>query len=175
MTLSGGEPTLQLAFSEALLRGAREAGLHCCVETCGHCAPEALERLRPLVDIWLYDWKETDPGRHRDYTGADNRLILANLKRLHAAGDTVWLRCPIVPGFNDRQDHLEGIAALAAELPGLAAVELMPYHKLGEGKRERLGLPPGRTRDAATPSRERVREWARTLAELGIKVRTDAA
>ena len=110
MTLSGGEPTLQIDFIDALLRAAKAASLHSCIETSGHCDYQRLHRLLPNVDLWLFDWKESDPIRHKQYCGVDNRQITDNLRRLHADGAAIRLRCPIIPGYNDRPDHFEGIA-----------------------------------------------------------------
>ncbi len=169
MTLSGGEPAMQPDFAVALLRAAKEEALHCCVETCGHCRWEHLERMAPHVDVFLYDYKETDPERHRRSTGVDNALILENLRQLDRAGARIVLRCPIVPGLNDRDDHFAGIARVAGGLENLLWVDLLPYHRLGLGKRERFGLDGLAIIDAETPSAEAVEEWRR---KIGGDVRT---
>ena len=80
MTVSGGEPMIQFPFITELLRAAKEKGLTCCMETCGFAAWARFEEIMPYVDLFLYDIKETDPARHREYTGADNALILENLR-----------------------------------------------------------------------------------------------
>jgi pyruvate formate lyase activating enzyme len=82
MTVSGGEPMLQFEFARDLLAGARAAGLHTCMETCGYAAQERMLALCPLVDLFLYDIKETDDARHREFTGVSNQPILANLAAL---------------------------------------------------------------------------------------------
>ena len=143
LTLSGGEPMLQFDFTAALLRAAKEQGLHCCVETSGFAPPRHFESLLGLVDLVLYDYKETDPERHIEYTGVPNDLILENLRGLYAWGAKIALRCPIIPGCNDRDDHFAGIAALARQMPNLEGIDLVPYHPLGRGKIERLGLAEG--------------------------------
>ena len=172
MTLSGGEPTLQIDFVTDLLRQAKAASLHCCIETSGHCDYDRLRRILPSVDLWLFDWKESDPIRHKQYCGVDNRQIMDNLRRLHADGAAIRLRCPIIPGYNDRPDHFEGIARIAAELPHLQGVELMPYHALGEAKTKRFGMPPAGL-VAETPSRQTVAQWAATLRSLDVAVLND--
>jgi len=162
VTLSGGEPTMQPEFCLALLRAARAEGLHTCVDTCGYCEWSRLEQMLPLVDLWLFDFKESDTQRHRDYTGVPNGRILENLRRLCASGARLVLRCPIIPGLNDRDDHFEAIRRLAAEL-GLSRVELLPYHGFGDGKVERFGLSGLRRIKAPTPAPHQVAEWqART-------------
>ena len=139
MTLSGGEPLIHTEDALALLRRAKAAGLHTCVETCGFLSREALARTLPFVDLYLFDLKETDTQRHKEYTGADNRLILDNLRYLDAEGKSIVLRCPIIPTVNDRDDHLDGIARIARDLKNLTEIVIEPYHTLGVGKYERLG------------------------------------
>lgn len=170
MTLSGGEPMLQVDFTEALLVAAGAAGLHCAMETCGHCAYADLERIAPYVDLFLYDWKESDPRRHVDSCGVSNDRIVANLRNLHDTGARILLRCPIVPGLNDRTDHFCGIAEILAELPKLVGAEILPYHKLGESKIRRFGLDAAGRPDAEMPERETVAGWVAELRGMGANV-----
>jgi|TARA_B100001964_G_scaffold200375_1_gene227305 pyruvate formate lyase activating enzyme len=172
MTLSGGEPLLQVEFCAALLQAGREAGLHCVVETCGHSPWERYERVLPWLDMVLFDLKETDPDRHVRYTGVDNKLILANLYRLHEAGATILLRLPIVPGMNDRAAHFRAIAGIAGDLPDLLGVEVMPYHRLGLSKIQRFGLPEAsqHLQETETPDAAVVRGWIETLSDFGVNV-----
>lgn len=170
LTLSGGEPLFQAEFSAALLRRARAEGLHTCLETCC-CAPwTSCEPLLPLTDLFLADLKETDPERHRSFTGADNAPILENIRLLHDSGRPVILRLPIVPGRNDREDHFAAVARLVHRLPRLAGVEIMPYHPLGLGKVKRMGLDPARREKAARPGNAVIRGWITRFRELGVTV-----
>jgi pyruvate formate lyase activating enzyme len=170
MTLSGGEPMLQLPFTLALLRAAKGAGLHTAMETCGYTTSAALDRVRPFVDLFLFDLKETDPARHLEYTGVENAPILAALRHLHDAGATVLLRLPIVPGLNDRPEHLRCVAERVRELPRLQGVEIMPYHRLGSSKRQRFGLSADPLAAVETPTADAVAGWVRSLRELGVHV-----
>ncbi|MGC8833939.1 MAG: glycyl-radical enzyme activating protein, partial [Armatimonadota bacterium] len=111
ITLSGGEPTLQLDFAEAVLKLAKAADLHTCVDTCGFAPWEAFERLLPLTDLFLYDLKAISPELHLSTTGADNRPILDNARRLAASGAEIVFRIPVVPGINDSAEELHAIAA----------------------------------------------------------------
>jgi len=157
MTLSGGEPLAQFDFSLELLRLAREQGIHTCIETCGQCSREKLAEIAPFVDLFLFDFKESDPERHREYTGVDGRLIRENLEYLDSIGAQTVLRCPIIPGYNDRSDHLDAIAETAERLAGVVRVELEPYHALGEAKYDALGLTSA---TAGTPDAlDRVGGW----------------
>ena len=170
MTLSGGEPLFQPDFALGLLQAAKTVGLRTCIETCSQLDPAVLDRALPLVDLFLCDFKETDPQRHRAWTGVDNVRILINLRRLHAAGACLRLRCPIVPGFNDRDEHFAGIAALTRELDGIEGVELMPYHQLGASKLERFGIAGLPKYLAQTPAAGALQSWIERLAGLGVHV-----
>jgi glycyl-radical enzyme activating protein len=172
MTLSGGEPLLQIDFSAALLEAARATGLHSAVETCGFAPQDRLERILPHVGLFLYDIKEMEPARHAEFTGVSNDRILANLRFLHDAGAAVLVRLPIIPGLNDRDDHFRAVAALAAELPRLQGFEVMPYHALGTSKLRRFGQED-RLGVIRSPEPETVRGWVLRLRSLGVTVRND--
>lgn len=141
VTFSGGEPFAQPAFLRTLLEGCRAMGIHTAVETCGHADSRAVLDAEPLVDLFLFDLKLAEGGRHRLLTGIDNRVILGNLEALAArAPSKVRLRVPLIPGFTDDDENLAGLAAIAARL-GLRHVDLQPYHPLGRDKYEQIGLP----------------------------------
>lgn len=173
MTLSGGEPTRQLEFSRALLEAAREENIHTVIETCGFCKWSSIESLLTLVDQFYFDYKETSPALHKEFTGVDNALILSNLRALCRVGAKVRLRCPIIPGLNDSEEHFAGIAALCRELPQIEGAEIMPYHMLGLGKLSRLGVQPSQENDlstVATPEKQEVAIWKERLVALGGRV-----
>ena len=170
MTLSGGEPLAQIDFTLALLRAAKEECIHRCVETSGFASWGRFRPLLPLVDLFLFDCKETDPQRHKAFTGQSNQLIIENLWRLHEAGARVQLQCPIIPGFNEREDHFTGIAALAQSLPRLDGVQLLPYHPLGESKRQRFGLSPLANVPHHPMDPAQIDHWSNWLREKGVRV-----
>ena len=154
LTLSGGEPMLQFAFVRELLREAKKQGLHTCLETCGFAPAEHFDLILPDVDLFLYDFKESDPERHRQDTGASNELIIANLLRIDRAGGKTILRAPIIPGCNDRPDHFAAIAATANRLHNVQGIDVEPYHPLGKSKSANIGrtyglADPGFTDEAA--------------------------
>jgi pyruvate formate lyase activating enzyme len=173
LTLSGGEPLLQIDFADALLSAAKAAGLHCCVETCGFTDFARFERLRGKVDLFLYDLKETDDARHREFTGAPLAPILANLRRLHDSGAKIILRLPVVPTLNDRPEHFAAVARLAGELPRIEGVDVMPYHRFGLGKRDKLGLLDAPLDAVEAPDAGTVSRWLDMLAALGVTVLND--
>lgn len=138
LTLSGGEPMAQAEFMQALLLRAKAEGIHTCMETCGYTPSEVFQRIAPLVDCFLFDWKESNPETHRRYAGVNNRLIRQNLELLNSLGADIILRLPLIPGYNDTKEHLEGTADIARRFPGIRQIELMPYHPLGVSKAREL-------------------------------------
>jgi pyruvate formate lyase activating enzyme len=140
MTVSGGEPMMQFKFTKALLNEAKKNGLQTCLDTCGYTQFEKYEEILKNVDIFLYDLKDTDPIRHKEYTGVELSVILDNLQKLDAAGAKIYLRCPIIPNVNATMKHIRDIAKIVTKLKSLQEIDLMPYHPLGESKLIRLGL-----------------------------------
>ncbi len=170
LTISGGEPLAQPEFTRELLAAARNEGIHRCVETSGFASWRRFKTLFPLVDLFLFDYKETDPQRHADFTGQSNEIILGNLRALYDVGASIQLQCPIVPGYNDRQDHFAGIAALARSMPELLGVRLLPYHPLGKSKLERFGLRPTAGLPDEPLERAQLAAWIDWLRKEGVQV-----
>ncbi len=139
LTVSGGEPMLQFSFSEALLGEAKKLGLHTCLETGGFAGKEQFARIAGNVDLFLYDMKHINDEAHKKYTGVSNQIILDNLDYLYHTGSKIRLRCPIIPGINDTDEHIGGIASLARKYPKLTGVEILPYHDMGKGKWNQIG------------------------------------
>ena len=142
-TFSGGECMLQIDFLEAAASLCRENGVSVAVDTAG-CVPfDRFERMMPLTDWFLYDLKAFDADVHRALTGADNALILDNFRRLVCSvPEKVILRIPVIPGANDGAEsggQIEKLTAFVRTLPRPARIELLPYHRLGESKRDALG------------------------------------
>jgi len=170
VTLSGGEPLFQPTFAEALLRAAKAQGIHCCIETAGFAEWRDIERIMPFVDLFLYDYKETDRRLHQEFTGQPPDRILANLRALHSAGANIVVRCPMIPRHNARKAHLDGIAALAHQLPHLKGVEVLPYHRLGSAKLARFGIASRMQPGIQEPNRETVHAWTDYLRQRGVKL-----
>ena len=143
VTFSGGEPLSQPAFLRGLLEACRRRGLHTAVDTCGLAQPEDLLAVAALTDLFLYDLKLMDDAKHRRYTGVSNALILENLQALGRKHGRIWLRVPIVPGINDEPADLEPAARFAAGVPGVQQVNLLPFHRTGLPKSQRLGQNSG--------------------------------
>jgi len=140
VTLSGGEPLQQYEFSLALLKACRERGLHTVVDTCGLGPWEQVAGLASLADLFLYDIKVVDSAKHERLCKADNSIILDNARRLAAEGMEIIFRTPIMPGLNDAPDDLRLLGEFILSLPGEQKLELLPYHRIGRGKYEALGM-----------------------------------
>ncbi len=143
LTLSGGEPLAQARFAGELLRRykADYIGFHTSVETCGEAPWEEVALVAPHADLFLFDIKHMDALEHRRLTGAGNERILENAARLAASGASVGVRLPLVPGCNDGEENLRRTAEFARSILRVSAIDLLPYHRLGEPKYSRLGRP----------------------------------
>lgn len=148
VTLSGGEPGLQPAFSAALMRALKAQGIHLALDTCGLANPEQFKELVSLADLILFDIKLIDPLEHARWTGVDNARILANLEMVRemvqASGGEkkLWIRTPLIPGATATEDNLRAIAAYLHEhLDGIfERWELCAFNNLCRDKYERLGM-----------------------------------
>ena len=167
VTFSGGEPLSQADFVLACLRDLKERGIHTAVDTCGLVDRGALLEAAALADLFLFDIKHADDASHAEWAGAPNDRILANLEALARVHDAIWVRVPVVPGVNDDAANLRRTAALAASLPGVQRVSLLPYHELGEDKRERVGVP-GASFATNPPPQDRMRDIATIFEEAGL-------
>lgn len=141
VTLTGGEPLAQPAFTLALLRACQARDIHTALDTCGFASWRVLDQMRPHVDLFLYDLKLLDDARHREVTGAPVGPILANLRALSEHGHTIRLRVPVIPGVNDDDDSIRQLAAFAASLRHLQGIDLLPYHTTAADKYARMNKP----------------------------------
>lgn len=170
ITISGGEPLLQPDFVLALGTLAKEQGISVCVETSGAVPFSVFERILPAVDLFLFDIKETNPSNHLHYTQVKNDLPLSNIQKLDSLGVSVIMRCPIVPGVNDRQDHFEALAKLYTSLAHAREIQLMPYHRLGQGKTTRFGA---QSQDFQVPDADEVTRWNQLLNDAIARHRAE--
>ena len=168
LTASGGECLLQIDFLEALLRGAKAAGITTAVDTAG-CVPwERFARVLDCTDLFLFDVKAATPALHREMTGADNALIIANLRRLVESGARIWVRVPLIPGVAAEPAELARIGGLLQEIGGVERVELLNYHRLGFGKLESLGKPSAMDPEAAPLAAAELEARTEMLRRLGL-------
>lgn len=139
VTFSGGECMLQIEFLSEILKKCKENGIHTAVDTAGNVPWQYFERIREHTNLFLYDIKLFDSEKHRQYTGADNTLILDNLKRLFQRKANVSVRIPVIGGVNDSAEEMLKIRDfLQAYTP--VKIELLPYHDLGIHKYDALNM-----------------------------------
>lgn len=139
-TVSGGEPLLQPRFTAALLRGAKELGLHTALDTSGFLGARATDELLADTDLVLLDIKSWDRTTYRHVTGGEIGPTLAFARRLADLGVPMHLRFVLVPGLTDDPDNVAGVAAFTASLRTVERVDVLPFHRLGSEKYTRLGL-----------------------------------
>ncbi len=146
VTLSGGEPTLQMEFASRLLISLKDYEIHTAIETNGLFEWKAFEALLlPYLDLLYMDLKIADSARHKKITGAGNKIIvqnIGNVARLRA--DDLVVRIPLIPGYTDDQKNIFEIKALLKKL-GVKRGEFLPYHPFGKSKAQRIGkdIPGG--------------------------------
>lgn len=169
VTLSGGEPLAQAEFSTSILRKCKEAGFHTALDTCGYAPWPVFEQVLRYVDLVLYDFKHMDAAEHRKLTGVPNDLILDNARRIHRElSIPILARLALVPGFNDSADNLESTARfIADELSPAVPIHLLPYHRLGTTKWERLDRA-GEAVAADPPSTQHVASCVRRFESHGV-------
>ncbi len=167
VTVSGGEPLSQGPFVLALLKACKERGLHTALDTSGYGAWSVLEKLLEYLDLILFDIKHMDPKAHTRGTGKSNALPLSNLRRI-PRDIKVWIRLPIIPGYNDSEENLEKVIALSRET-GAEKISLLPFTRYGDGKYVNLGrkIPMPETQPL---SKEKIMEIKSFLEQSGIPV-----
>ena len=139
VTLSGGECMLQYEFLEEFLPLCKNIGIHTAIDTAGNVPFECFEKTAKHTDLYLYDIKCITSGLHKEFTGVDNELILQNYKRLISMNKNVIVRIPFIPGFNTKDDEINKIRDFLTQYTP-KQIELLPYHTLGIGKYQKLGL-----------------------------------
>jgi len=169
MTVSGGEPLMQIEFTEALLRLARERRIHTNIQSCLFADWQTIERVVPLVDYFQADLKAADDRLHRRLTGVSNETILVNITRLAAMDVELNIRIPVIPGFNDAADEVARLAQFVAGLKRVPPVELLPYHRLGESKFIRMDTTCT-FEEIKPPSTEHVEHLCGIFNDKGVNV-----
>ena len=140
LTISGGEPMVQLAFTRRILAGAKELGLHTAIETSGFLGDRIDDRYLSVLDLVLLDIKSSNPETYRTVTGRDLAPTLRFAERLAALGKPVWVRFTLVPGLTDDPANVDGIARFVAPMRNVEWVEVQPFHQLGAFKWVALDL-----------------------------------
>jgi pyruvate formate lyase activating enzyme len=170
LTVSGGEPMMQIDFLESLLKACREKSIATAVDTSGYAPWAGFERILKLVDLFMVDLKLIDDVKHEKYTGVSNRLILDNFDHLLKSGTAVRARCPMIPGITDTEDNIDSIISFLGNHLDVELISILAYNPLGEDKFARLGIEygPGPLR---TQSADEMMDIASRFEKAGLNVR----
>ena len=166
LTISGGEPLRQFAFTFATAKLAAQEKINVVIETNGNAPFANYRSLLPYTALFLVDYKLTDEALHLQHTGISGKSVKETIRKLDEAGAKVVLRCPIIPNLNDNDTHFRAIAALTASHKNILGFELMPYHNMGLSKARRLNtvMP-----EFLTPKCEVVDLWKNRILAFGGK------
>jgi len=156
VTFSGGEPFVQPIFLEQILELCREREIHTAVDTTGHVKSEIFEELMHLPDLFLYDLKLINSDKHKKYTGVNNNLIKKHLEMLNKINKKCKLRIPLVKNITDDDENILGIINFIKDMKNIVEVNLLPFHRGGEGKLKRLNKTTNK--DLMKPSDNRINE-----------------
>jgi pyruvate formate lyase activating enzyme len=170
LTISGGEPMVQLAFTRRILAGAKKMGLHTAIETSGFLGDRADDNFLSCLDLVLLDIKSSDPETYRSVTGRDLAPTLRFAERLSAIGKPVWVRFTLVPGLTDAPANVDGIARFVAPMKNVEWVEVQPFHQLGAFKWKAMKLDYKEANTQA-PTRDLVNRVLEQFRAAGCRAR----
>ena len=141
VTLSGGEPLLDPDFVSQLIKALKEEGINVGVDTCGYVPWKNIQDTLANIDFFLWDIKHMDPEKHKELTGVSNELILDNLKAVSGSGTPLYIRVPVIPGYNDSEENIRALCDFVRGLTSVQEVDLLPLHHLGESRYKSLDRP----------------------------------
>ena len=172
VTFSGGEPLQQNEFLLEALKACKANGYHTTVDTSGYTSPQNYLAIIPYTDLFLFDIKHLDDEKHVTCTGVSNDQILENFRLILESGTDIYLRIPVVTGYNDDDDHLMKLKSFLKEhkAENLRMINLLPFHKIGSSKYKKLGIPY-MMGDVVQPSRQRMNELKSYFSEVGIRIK----
>ena len=140
LTISGGEPLVQIGFTGGMLAAAKRMGLHTAIETSGFLGARADDAYLANLDMVILDIKSGNPETYRKLTGKDLAPTLRFAERLNAMGKPVWVRFVLAPGLTDAPDNIEAVARFVAPMKNVERVEVLPFHQMGAFKWKTLSL-----------------------------------
>jgi len=170
LTISGGEPLVQVGFTRGMFAAAKRMGLHTALDTSGFLGARADDAYLANVDLVLLDIKSGDPDTYRRVTGQNLAPTLRFARRLNEIGKPVWVRYVLVPGLTDAPDDIEKVARLVGPMTNVDWVEVLPFHQMGEFKWKSLGLDY-RLADVQAPSERQVGAAFDIFRQAGCRVR----
>lgn len=148
ITVTGGEPLMQVDFLIDLFTIAKKDHVHTCIDSSGIAFKtdnkpfiEKLDQLMKLTDLVMLDIKHIDPEKHKELTQQPNDGILAFASYLNDRGVDMWIRHVVVPGITDDEKYLYELGYFIGQFSNLKALDVLPYHTMGETKYQKLGIP----------------------------------
>ena len=173
ITVTGGEPLMQIDFLLALFEAAKKKGIHTCIDTSGATYRaggseynDKLDTLLSFTDLVMLDIKHISSAEHRELTGFANEGILAFARHLDEKGVPVWIRHVVVPGITDSEDDLRELGRFIGGLKNVKALDVLPYHTMGENKYAELGIEYPLAGVPALPKEKAA--WARGIILEGM-------
>jgi pyruvate formate lyase activating enzyme len=170
LTISGGEPMVQLAFTKRILAGAKKMGLHTAIETSGFLGDGVDESYLSVLDLVLLDIKSSNPDTYKAVTARDLAPTLRFAERLAKMNKPVWVRFTLVPGHTDDPANVEGIAKFVAPMKNVEWVEVQPFHQLGEFKWKAMKLEY-KNANTPTPTPDLIARVIEQFRTAGCRVR----
>lgn len=144
VTVSGGEPLLQIPFVTQLFTILKQHGVHTALDTSGVLFTQSnkslIDGLLSVTDLVLLDVKHIDDNKHKSLTGQSNQNVLAFAKYLSDSGKPMWIRHVLVSGITDDDEYLKSLSKFISGLKTVQRVEVLPYHTMGVSKYEKLGV-----------------------------------
>lgn len=170
LTISGGEPMVQMEFTRRILAGAKDMGLHTAIETSGYLGDRVDDRFLSALDLVLLDIKSSDPETYRRVTGRELDPTLRFAERLAGLGKRAWIRFTLVSGHTDEPANVDGIARFVAPMKNVEWVEVQPFHQMGAFKWKAMGLEY-KHNDTKPPSLELIARVIKQFKDAGCNAR----
>ena len=170
LTLSGGEPLFQIAFTRRLLKAVHDAGVHTTIDTSGYLGARLTDEDLDNIDLFLLDVKSGDPDTYENVTARQLQPTIDFGDRLHEKGKPVWIRFVVVPGLTDAEENVQRVADIVARWKGtVERVEVLPFHNMGADKWDKIGLDY-ELQDVTPPSAESVEHVRSIFRSRGLTV-----
>lgn len=170
LTISGGEPLVQIGFTGGMLAAAKRMGLHTAIETSGFLGARADDAYLANLDMVILDIKSGDPETYLRLTGKELQPTLRFAERLNAMGKRVWVRFVLAPGLTDAPDNIAAVARFVAPMKNVEWVEVLPFHQMGAFKWKALGIDY-KLADTPAPTPQEVQAAITIFRQAGCNAR----
>lgn len=165
ITISGGEPLMQVEFVKETFKLCKQEGIHTCLDTSGH--GDNFEELLNFCDLVILDVKELDQNKYKKLAGKSIEKFFNFLKICQQKGIPLWLRQVIIPNFNDTEKDVLKLKKFADGLKNVEKIELLPYHRMAEEKYTKLGIKY-RLKDVSEMDKEKCKTLENLLSNKSL-------